>query len=93
LFYAKFVRRQNRSLHKANPSKGGKRKANTVRSAKGFRRFEKVLYNGMECFIYGLRTSGYFDLRKLDGTKIHASASWKKLKKIEGTKTLLIERW
>jgi hypothetical protein len=50
------------------------------------------VYNGMECFIYGLRTSGYFDLRKLDGTKIHASASWKKLKKIEGTKTLLIER-
>ncbi|MGC8590452.1 MAG: hypothetical protein ACP5LY_07620, partial [Athalassotoga sp.] len=43
-------------------------------------------------FSYGLRTSGYFDLRKLDGSKIHASANWKNLKKLESAKTLLIER-
>ncbi|MCL4407204.1 MAG: HNH endonuclease, partial [Thermotogae bacterium] len=59
---------------------------------KGYKRFDEVLYNGEECFIYGLRTSGYFDLRKLDGTKIHASANRKNLKKLESAKTLLIER-
>ncbi|MCL4407928.1 MAG: hypothetical protein M1542_03245, partial [Thermotogae bacterium] len=64
----------------------------TIRSSKGYKRFDKVLYKGIECFIYGLRTSGYFDLRKLDSTKIHASANWKNLKKLESAKTLLIER-
>ncbi|OQP16623.1 hypothetical protein B1693_07295 [Geobacillus zalihae] len=38
------------------------------------------------------RSSGYFDLRLLDGTKVHASASWKKLKRVEHASTLLIER-
>jgi hypothetical protein len=37
-------------------------------------------------------SSGYFDLRKLDGTKIHASANYKKLKLLEKPKTLLYER-
>jgi hypothetical protein len=90
--FAKFVRRQNRSLHKANLLKGGRKVVSTIRSSKGYKRFDKVLYKGIECFIYGLRTSGYFDLRKLDGTKIHASANWKNLKKLESAKTLLIER-
>ncbi|BBJ27530.1 RNA-guided endonuclease IscB [Athalassotoga saccharophila] len=91
-FFAKFVRRQNRSLHKANMLNGGRKKVNTIKSAKGYKRFDKVLYNDEECFIYGLRTSGYFDLRKLDGSKIHVSANWKQLKKLESAKTLLIER-
>ncbi|MCL4408566.1 MAG: hypothetical protein M1542_07080 [Thermotogae bacterium] len=91
-FFAKFVRRQNRFLHKANLLKGGREKVSTIRSTKGYKRFDKVLYDGVECFIYGLRTSGCFDLRKLDGRKIHASANWKKLKKLESAKTLLIER-
>lgn len=38
------------------------------------------------------RTSGYFDLRKLDGTKVTASANVKKLKLIERATTLLCER-
>ncbi|MCL5032812.1 MAG: RNA-guided endonuclease IscB [Thermotogae bacterium] len=90
--FAKFVRRQNRSLHKANLLKGGRKVVSTIRAAFDFQRFDKVLYNGEECFIYGLRTSGYFDLRKLDDTKIHASTNWKKLKRLESAKTLLIER-
>jgi hypothetical protein len=51
-----------------------------------------VLYKEQECFIFGRRSSGYFDLRKLDGTKIHASANYKKIKLLENTSTLLCER-
>lgn len=47
---------------------------------------------GIECFIFGRRKTGYFDLRKLDGTKIHASAKAKELVLIETASTLLIER-
>jgi 5-methylcytosine-specific restriction endonuclease McrA len=89
----KFVRKNNRQLHKATISKGGKRKNNKApRLVKGFQLFDKVRYGGQSCFIFGRRSSGYFDLRLLDGTKIHASASYKKLKKLEYATTLLSER-
>lgn len=93
VYYLKFVRRNNRQLHKATISKGGKRKSNKAeRFVKGFQLFDKVFYEGKECFIFGRRNSGYFDLRLLDGTKIHVSASYKKIKRIEYSSTLLIER-
>ncbi|MBQ7153737.1 MAG: hypothetical protein IJR83_07390, partial [Clostridia bacterium] len=41
--------------------------------------------------IYGRRTSGYFDLRHLDGTKVHASANWKQIQLLEHSKTVLTE--
>ncbi len=92
-FQWKFVRKNNRQLHKATISKGGKRKSNkAVRFVKGFQLFDKVLYEGQECFIFGRRSSGYFDIRLLDGTKIHASASYKKLRRVEYANTLLVER-
>ena len=53
---------------------------------------DKVKYKGEECFIFGRRSSGYFDLRKLDGTVIHRSANCKDLKLISKAKTLLWER-
>ncbi|MCK5764092.1 MAG: HNH endonuclease, partial [Clostridiales bacterium] len=59
---------------------------------KGFRLFDKVLFYNKECFIFGRRTSGYLDLRKLDGIVIHRSAGVKNLKLLEKQKTLLIER-
>jgi hypothetical protein len=42
--------------------------------------------------VVGRRTSGYFDLRKLDGTKVHPSASYKKLKLLEHSGNTLTER-
>ena len=91
-YYLKQVRGQNRQLHKANPKKG-KRQANKApRYVHGFQLFDKVLFDGKECFVFGRRSSGYFDLRQLDGTKVHASASVKKLRVLEKAKTLLIER-
>ena len=87
--FIKQVRRSNRKLFK------GKRSQirNTAeRLVCGFQRFDKVLYDGLECFIFGRRKTGYFDLRKLDGTKIHSSAKQTKLTLLESAKTLLIER-
>lgn len=89
----KFVRKNNRQLHKATIGKGGIRKNNKAeRFVKGFQLFDKVAYRGQTCFIFGRRKTGYFDLRTLDGTKVHASASVKDLNKIEHVSTLLIER-
>ena len=77
-FYQKKIRCHNRQIHKAKILKGGKKKLNQAPYiVKGFRLFDKVLYEEQECFISGRRSSGYFDLRKLDGTKISASTNYK----------------
>ena len=92
-FYQKKVRCHNRQMHKNAIVKGGRRKRNQAPYlVKGFRLFDRVSFNNQECFIFGRRNSGYFDLRKLDGTKIHASASYKKLSLLETRKTMLCER-
>ena len=90
--YQKKVRCHNRQIHKSNFLKGGKKKLNQVPYiVKGFRLFDKVKYQNTECFIFARRTSGYFDLRKLDGTKIHPSASYKKLELLETRNNYLKE--
>ena len=83
IYKGKQVRRQNRSLFKANLLKDGIKKRNTVKEVRGFRRFDKVLYDGIKCFIYGLRSRGYFDLRDIEGNKIGDSVNSKKLRLIE----------
>jgi hypothetical protein len=52
---------------------------------------EKAI-GGKECFVFGRRTSGYFDIRTLDGTKVSASASHKKLELLEKAKGYILER-
>ena len=92
-FYQKKVRCHNRQIHKANILKGGKKKLNQASYlVKGFRLFDKVEFEGQICFIFARRSSGYFDIRKLNGEVIHRSASWKKLKLLETRKSLLMER-
>lgn len=92
-YYIKQVRKHNRQIHKANILKGGKKKLNQAPYiVKEFRLFDKVKFEEKECFIFGRRNSGYFDLRKLDGTVIHRSANCKKLELIQQRKSLLIER-
>lgn len=92
-YYIKQVRKHNRQIHKANILKGGVKKLNQAPYLiKGFRLFDKVSYKGQECFIFGRRSSGYFDLRKLNRTNIHKSASFKDLKLIQKRQSLLIER-
>jgi RRXRR protein/HNH endonuclease len=92
-YLIKMVRRNNRQLHKATIRKGGKRQRNTApKYVHGFRLFDCVKYQGTTCFVFGRRTSGYFDLRTLDGTQIHASASSKKLTLVQGASTCIVER-
>ena len=93
VFYQKKVRCHNRQIHKSTILKGGYRKRNQADyTVKGFRLFDKVQYKGQKCFIFGRRSSGSFDIRKLDGTKVNAGAGYKRLKLIEPAKTLLTER-
>ena len=92
-YLLKLVRRNNRQLHKATIRKGGMRARNTApRYVKGFRLFDQVRYQGQLCFIFGRRSSGYFDLRRLDGTKVHASANCKHLHLVQRASTCLRER-
>ena len=92
MYLVKQVRGQNRQLHKATILKGGVRKANkTSRYMTGFQLFDKVRYNEQECFVFGRRASGYFDLRLLDGTKISAGVNCKKIALLECASTLLIQ--
>ena len=92
-FLQKQIRRHNRQIHRQKIYKGGRRKANqSSYLVKGFRLFDKVQYAGQECFIFGRRSSGYFDLRKLDGTVIHRSANWKDLQLVKARKSFLFER-
>jgi hypothetical protein len=86
-FLIKQVRKCNRKLFKGDRSHI---KNTAARIIHGFQRFDKVLWNKIECFVFGRRERGYFDLRKLDGTKIHASAKVKELKLLETSKTLLL---
>lgn len=73
--------------------KGGIRKRNQAPYlVKGFRLFDKVLYQGKECFIFGRRVSGRMDVRLLDGTRINASVGYKNLKLLELRKAYLTER-
>lgn len=91
-YYIKKVRRHNRQIHKSKKLKGGILKLNQAPyDVKGFRLFDKVKYENKTCFIFARRTSGYFDLRLLDGTSVHKSASCKKIKLLSKRKGYLIE--
>jgi hypothetical protein len=36
----------------------------------GFKKFDKVRHRGVECFIKGRRSTGYFSLMDIDGTEL-----------------------
>jgi hypothetical protein len=87
------VRRHNRKIHKDNILKGGKLKKNQSEHLMfGFARFDRVKYDGKECFVYGRRTSGYFDLRDIDGSKIHATAPVRKTNLIRHENSIIIKK-
>jgi hypothetical protein len=87
-YIIKQVRKNNRKLFKGDRSH---LKNTAPRFVKGFQRYDKVLYNGIECFIFGRRIRGYFNLQRLDGTKINSDANCKTLKLLESASTSLIE--
>lgn len=84
VYLQKKQRCHNRQIHKANISKGGKKKNNqTNYEIKGFRLFDKVAYQGNVCFITGRRATGYFVIKDIEGNILHKSVSFKNLKFIE----------
>jgi N6-L-threonylcarbamoyladenine synthase len=89
----KAVRTKNRQVYKAMTGKEGRKKRNQApHEVFGFRLFDKVLCDGIEAFVFGRRLSGSFDVRKLDGTKLSAGISYKKLHLLEKAQTILTER-
>ena len=94
VFYQRKVRCHNRQIHKLTINRGGVRKKNQAPYiVKGFRLFDKVLFENKEYFIFGRRTSGFFDVRTLAGDKVNkGSISFKKLELVETKKYYLIER-
>ena len=86
------VRHHNRQLHKATINKGGIRKLNQApKYVKGFRLFDKVLYNNQECFVWGRRSTGSFLLKDLNGKIIKDGVSCKKLRLLERSNSYLIQ--
>lgn len=92
IIYQKKVRCHNRQIHKANFLKSGIKKLNQAPyKVCGFRLFDKVKCQGQKCFIFGRRTSGYFDIRLLNGTKIRSSINYKRLELLNARKSYLQE--
>ena len=93
-YLRKAVRTRNRQIHKAIISKGGYRKSNqSPKYVFGYQLFDKVrMPDGQEGFIFGRRGRGSFDIRTLDGAKLSAGISYKKLTLIEKRKSLLTIR-
>ena len=87
------LRRHNRQIHKINYAKGGTRRTNQAPyEVYGFKLFDKVRYKGEECFIFGRRLTGYFNVRKADGTIVKTSAPYKKLSLIESSTAFIIAK-
>ena len=91
IYTVKPVRHHNRQLHKATISKSGVRKANQAEKyVKGFRLFDKVLFGGKECFIWGRRRTGIFTIKTITGQVIKDGISYKRLKLLERSSNYLI---
>lgn len=88
---SKQVRRQNRSIFKANLLKGSRLKRNAIKQVNNFRRYDKMKFENAKCFIYGLRSSGQFNIRTITGTKVRTSVTHRKLTLLEHAKGIITE--
>ena len=71
--------------------KGGIRKSNQAEKyVFGYRLFDKVQFNGQDCFIWGRRTTGIFTIKTINGKMIKDGISFKKLKLVEKSTSYLI---
>lgn len=94
LYYTKCIRHHNRQIHKKTILSGGIRKRNQAEYVvKGYRLFDTVKCDNDLYFVYGRRNSGFFDICKLDGTKVNkGSISNKRLRYIQSNTSVLVER-
>ncbi len=93
VYYQKKVRCHNRQIYKNTVLKGGIRKRNQAEyEIKGYRLFDTIKYKGDNYIIFGRRSSGFFDIRTLDGTKVNnGSVSCKKIQLVQPNSSYLIE--
>ena len=92
-YYMRKTRSHNRKIYKDTILKGGERKQNqTEKLIGGFGLFDIVRYDRNICYIHGRRSSGYFDIRKLDGDRVHSGIHYRNLAIIERINTRLIDR-
>lgn len=56
----------------------------------GYRLFDKVQFDGQDCFIYGRRSTGIFTIKTITGKMIKDGISFKKLKLLEKSTNYLI---
>ena len=93
IYHKKAVRTRNRQIHKATVNKGGVRKLNqTPKYMFGYQLFDRVVIpDGRTGFIFGRRSSGYFDIRTLRGEKLTAGIRYQNLKHIAKRKAILTE--
>lgn len=82
----KQVRKCNRKLFKGVRSHI---RNTAAREIKGFRRFDKVLWNNKIAFIFGKRTSGNFDIRDIHNASLHKSINFKQLGLLERSNTFI----
>ena len=92
-YFSRKIRCHNRQIYKAQTLKGGVHKKNQApKYIKGYQLFDTVSYKGKLYFVCGRRSSGFFDIRTLDGTKVNkGSMSYKKLELINYNKSYLTE--
>jgi N6-L-threonylcarbamoyladenine synthase len=92
-YLIKPIRSHNRQIHKASIGKGGYRKLNQApKYVHGYQLFYRVrIPDGREGFVFGRRASGSFDVRTLDGERLSAGVSYKKLTLLDKRKPLLVQ--
>lgn len=91
-YLRKKVRCHNRQIHKATTNKNNYRKLNQAPYVVfGYHLFDKVRYNGQECFISARRIKGNFRLRDINWKSVSESVTFRKLTKVESAKHVLTQ--
>jgi len=85
-FHFRQVRKQNRKLYKGI---GSHIRNTAARVLYGFRHWDKVRYKGVECFIKGRRSSGYFSMSDISGKTV--ALNGKKLNSVKHSRLVLVE--
>lgn len=99
LYFYRFRKHHDRSLHAILPKKGGVRKPRSPKMVKGFASYDMVRYIGnkyIECrnkifFITKKRKTGYFGIGSSDGTTIINSVKYDNLQLIKRRGTYSVE--
>ena len=87
------IRRHNRKIHKDKIYKGGVLKNNQAEHfVFGFGLMDRVMFNGIECFVHGRRSTGYFDLRDIDMSRVHDSAPSKDIRLIRHERNIIYKK-